>query len=225
MINNATTLKALEIEDISGFHVIPLSSSFRVEPFEVCETSNMVVLSETQFPQKSEGTQTGNFAAQRKPLSFEKMYLESIAKYENILREQYISTATQRLIDRLKFYNYDDETEEFFWPVIDDIVTRFSISVLGSAFQNIVVRYIDRPNVLCGIAKCLCSFDLTETSSWGPMILISLLNHKDETVKEYAVILLENWEDRELLPILKNIDCHATWLREYINSVIANLEV
>ena len=225
MINNASALKATVVEDISGFHVLPFSSSIKAEPFEVLETSNLIELSQTQHLSISKDTETGNFWIQRKPLSFEKAYLGSIAKYENEVREQYISNATQQLIDRLKFYNYDDETEELFWPVIDDIVTKFSISVLGSAFQSIIVKYNDFPNILCGVAKCLCSFDLPDTSSWGPMILISLLSHKSETVKEYAVMLLENWENRDLLPILRNIDCHATWLRGYINSVIANLEV
>jgi len=225
VINNATALKAIELEDISGFHVLPFSSSIRIEPFEVLETSNLIVLSETQHQKISKDTQTGNFEHQRTPLSFEKVYLGSIAKYENEVREQYISQATQQLIDRLKFYNYDDETEELFWPVIDDIVTKFSVSVLGSAFQNIIVKYNDFPNILCGIAKCLCSFDLAETASWGPMILISLLSHKSETVKEYAVMLLENWEDRDILPILRNIDCSSPWLRKYINSVVENLEV
>ena len=225
MTNNPTLLKATEIEDISGFHVLPFSSSIKLEPFEILETSNLIVLSDTQHQNTTKDTQTGNFTIPRKPLSFEKLYLGSIAKYEKETREQYIAKATQQLIDRIKFYNYDEETEELFWPVIDNIVSKFSISVLGSAFQSIIVKYNDLPNILCAIAKCLCSFDLAETSSWGPMILISLLSHKDETVKEYAVMLLENWEDRELLPILRNIDCHTNWLKEYINSVIANLEV
>ena len=69
-----------------------------------------------------------------------------------------------------------------------------------------------------------CSFDLQQTAEWGPMILLSLLNHKNDTVKEYAVFLLENWRDLSLLPMLKNLDCRAPWLRAYIDSVVSELE-
>lgn len=56
------------------------------------------------------------------------------------------------------------------------------------------------------------------------MILIGLLNHKNETVKEYAVMLLDNWKDKSLVPVLRNIDCKSKWLQEYIKDVLFSLE-
>ena len=51
-----------------------------------------------------------------------------------------------------------------------------------------------------------------------------LLSHKNESVKEYAVAIVENWADIDLLPLLKNLDCASVWLKEYIQDVVSYLE-
>ena len=59
---------------------------------------------------------------------------------------------------------------------------------------------------------------------WGPTMLVGLLSHKNESVKEYAVAIVENWTDIDLLPLLKNLDCASVWLKEYIQDVVSYLE-
>lgn len=166
---------------------------------------------------------TNNFANQRIPLWFEKKLLDIIALNDEEKRRRLIDSAASKLTPYLELYNYDEDSENYIWPIVDSIASE-SISILGAAFQKIVIVRNDRINILCAIAKCLCSFDLQQTAEWGPMILLSLLNHKNDTVKEYAVFLLENWRDLSLLPMLKNLDCRAPWLRAYIDSVVSELE-
>lgn len=169
------------------------------------------------------GTDANDFPNHQVPLPFEEQYFDESLELNEEIRNRYIDKYVPKLVESMRSYNYDQESEDKIWPIVDDIVDR-SFSILGDIFQKICLQNYDQPNILCAVAKCLCSFELDQTAGWGPMILLSLLIHKDDNVKEYAVFLLENWEDRSLLPILKNIDCYALWLREYINSVISNLE-
>lgn len=162
-----------------------------------------------------------DFIKHRTPLGFERMAVRNMLLYEKEVRKKYISELESKLVERFELYNYDQDSEDFFWPIVDQVKT---LSLLGAAILSIIAKYNDHTNILCAIAKCLCSFELEQTEEWGPMVLISLMAHRNETVKEYAVFLLENWEDRTLLPILRNLDINSKWLNEYINSVITNLE-
>ncbi len=209
-----------ELKDRSGLQQLLLSSSARKMPYEIVDPQNILYASSRYFDK----AWTGNFGKQRTPFIYESEVLSSIARDNDEVRKSAIEKVAQELLERFKLYNYDDDSEMLFWSEIDESITKTSMSIFGAALQSIIAKYNDYTNVLCAVAKCLCSFDLEQTAEWGPMVLIALLNHKNETVKEYAVFLLENWEDRNLLPILRNLDCHATWLREYIDSVVIGLE-
>lgn len=209
-----------ELKDRSGLQRPLLSSSVQKIPYEIVDSQDILYSNGKYFNK----AWTGNFGKQRIPFTYEPEILDSIARHNDEIRKCTIKSATQKLFECFKLYNYDDDSEMLFWPEIDRISSETSMSILGAALQSIIAQYNDYTNVLCAVAKCLCSFDLEQTAEWGPMVLIALLSHKSETVKEYAVFLLENWEDRSLLPILRNLDCHATWLREYIDSVVVGLE-
>lgn len=210
-------------DDSSIFRTLPQSSSLRTTSYEILESID------SEFSSK-----TGNFIAntdnlsynnsQRELSDFEKRVIESVVQHDTRSKEQYALEIKPKLINRLKLYNYDEDSENYIWSLIDEIIIKVSLHDIGSIFQDIVIKYNDFPNILCAIAKCLCSFELNETMSWGPMILIALFSHRNETVKEYAVMLLDNWEDRSLLPILRNLDCRSIWLQEYINCVVKKLE-
>lgn len=165
---------------------------------------------------------TNNFKKHRIPLWLEQKLLDIIALNDEDKRRKLIDSAASKLTQYLELYDYDEDSENYIWLTVDSIASE-SISILGAAFQKIVIVCNDRINILCAIAKCLCSFDLQQTAEWGPMILLSLLNHKNDTVKEYAVFLLENWCDLSLLPMLNNLDCRSPWLRAYVDSVVSKL--
>lgn len=138
-------------------------------------------------------------------------------------RSQYIKLWIPKLVQKLQLYSYDEESEAFFWPLIDEI-SSISTSIMSEILSKIVVDYYGCPNVLCAVAKILCSFDLEEVKNIGPSIMIILLGNKNETVKEYAVILLDNWESPSLLQLFKNFDCSSPWLKSYFKRVIDDLE-
>lgn len=159
----------------------------------------------------------------RLALEVEKNTLELLAKYTQEKNIAYQKRITKELQSVLRFFSYDDESIEPVWYVCERILEESPLSTLGTVFQNIYLSHNDEPNILCGICKYLTTYDLDEVSPWGPLILIGLLNHKDETVKEYAVMLLDNWKDKTLIPVLRNLDCKSSWLKAYIQDVLSSL--
>lgn len=214
-------LLSYDTDSIELQHIFRSSSEYRtmykVEEDEKSKSASIAL------DNKPAETNTNNFSKLRYPLLYEQKIFDELLRHNEEVRNQSIKEFVSKLVERMRFYNYDQDSEDMIWPIVDEI-SAISLSILGSVFQNICIQNYEFPNILCAIAKCLCSYDLTQTAEWGSMILISLLNHKNDTVKEYAVFLLENWKNKSLLPILKNVDCQASWLREYINSVICSLE-
>lgn len=151
------------------------------------------------------------------------LFLEYKLRKEKDRLDHLVEELTQELAYELKFFSVNDEDTSAERKIYD-IQDKYSIRVLGEVVQNIYVRYNDYPVVLAGICKGLARFDLEEVEPWGPTMLSGLLMHKNELVKEYAVMLVENWADVKLLPILRNLDCASVWLRDYIADVIKYLE-
>lgn len=203
--------------------VLLFSSSDRVFPYEIDKEIDTTLTSDSsQFDPKTI-IRTVGFTQEPSALFTGETFFDDNIRYDEENRKEKINNAVSRLVGEFQFYDYSQDSENSFWKIVDEIAAS-SFSILGAALQNIVIKFYDSPNILCAVAICLCSFDLIQAEEWGPMILISLLNHKSDTVKEYATMLLDNWNDSTLLPILKNIDCHAAWLRAYMDSVIAKLE-
>jgi len=135
-----------------------------------------------------------------------------------------IQGITDQLRDALRKYAFDDETMEPAWHFLDSIVDTYPPDYFGESFQRIYILNNSEINCMCGLCKCLISFDYDEVFPWGQSILVGLLNHRNETVKEYAVSLLDNWKRTELVDLLKNLEIKSNWMREYVVSVIRAIE-
>lgn len=159
----------------------------------------------------------------RQVLEVEKNALELLAKHTQAEKASYQERITKELLSVLNFFSYDDESIEPVWYLCERILEESTLSTLGTVLQNIYLSHNDESNILCGICKYLTTYDLDEVLPWGPLILIGMLNHKDETVKEYAVMLLDNWKDETLVPVLRNLDCKSSWLKAYIQDVLSSL--
>lgn len=153
----------------------------------------------------------------------EKIEEINVQKEQGIYKET-ITKLTEELVSVLKYYIIDIDNIALVERKICDIARKYSFTILGDVIQTIYVRYNDQYNMLAGICKVLCRYDLQEVMPWGPTMLVGLLNNKNEIVKECAVELVENWADTEMIPILKNLECSTQWLKDYINDVVKNLE-
>lgn len=154
----------------------------------------------------------------------EKESLIESADYLKKQRTRDIQGITDQLREALRKYAFDDETMEPAWHFLDSIVDVYPPDYFGESFQGIFILNNSEINCMCGLCKCLISFDFDEVFPWGQSILVGLLNHRNETVKEYAVSLLDNWKRTELVDLLKNLEIKSNWMREYVVSVIRAIE-
>ena len=154
----------------------------------------------------------------------EKLLVEEQAKAKQINYDKLIEELTKKLVNSLKYFTTDDSDVSLAERMIWDIEQKYDSRVLGEILQNIYVQYNDFPKMLMGICRAIGRFELQEVMPWGPTMLVGLLSHKNENVKEYAVSVVENWADIDLLPVLRNLDCSSTWLKAYIEDVVSYLE-
>lgn len=200
---------------VSSSEIVPIYSEANMPRFEMGSEKGQNITSISE--------DINNSTSARGITSFERNTLDYFAQNDEIRRGKLIEEAVSKLMKVMRWYDYSKDSENMIWEVVDDISTS-SLAILGAALQRIVINYYDKENILCGVAKCLCGFDLDQTAEWGPIILLSLLNNRSDIVKENAVLLIENWQNISMLPMLKCLDCHATWLRDYIACVVSDLE-
>lgn len=130
---------------------------------------------------------------------------------------------TKKLVQELS--KITDERESFYSSehLFNDIL-RQNKNIAGNVLQDIYLRYTDCVNIILGICNILRSYDFDEVDPWGPTIVLGLMNHKSDEVKEAVISVIDNWENPDMLPALKNIECVSPWMQDYINSVIGHLD-
>lgn len=154
----------------------------------------------------------------------EKLTIELQAQIKKYIYDERINHLTKEVVNLLRYFSLDDSDVSQAERKIWDIEEKYGSRVLGEILQNIYIQYNDFPKMLMGICRAINRFELHEVMPWGPTMLVGLLSHKNENVKEYAVSVVENWADIELLPVLRNLDCSSLWLKEYIQDVVNYLE-
>ncbi len=80
------------------------------------------------------------------------------------------------------------------------------------------------PRVMCAILRIIAHFEYDEMYPQGMTMAAAALLHADSSVRECAIRCFENWEDPSNLEILRNICVSDGWLRDYLDSVISDLE-
>lgn len=138
--------------------------------------------------------------------------------------DQLVKLIEKKLTKALKEYSLESETLSQAEEMVCEVADRYPLRLLGEALTGIYINCYDQQNVIAGICSSLERFDATEVAPWGQSIVIGLVNHKSDLVKERVISLIENWGDTSLLTVLKNIDISSTWMREYVNGVITYLE-
>lgn len=160
-----------------------------------------------------------------RPISKEEIsqFADEISNEEQVYDQQ-IKQISNELVIVLEDYSLESETMSKAEELICQIADKYSLRFLGEILTGIYVSCYNQQNVISGICSSLERFDAEEVSPWGQSIVIGLVNHKSDLVKERVASLIENWSDTSLLPALKNIDISSAWMKEYINGVITYLE-
>lgn len=160
-----------------------------------------------------------------KPVSEEeKVQISDEVKNKEREYDLLVKQLEKKLMKALKDYSLESETLSQAEEVVCEVADKYPLRLLGEALTGIYISCYDDQNVIAGICFSLERFDATEVFPWGQSIVVGLVNHKSDLVKERVISLIENWGDTSLLTVLKNIDISSKWMREYVNGVIAYLE-
>ncbi len=138
----------------------------------------------------------------------------------NILEKQF----SDRLISLIKEesfeYGYDNQTDIFVRKLMNENRT-----VTKEWLNNIFNRNFGNSIVIIGILRLIARFPHSDIAPQGQTMATAALIHKNFEVQECAIRAFESWASLESLEILKNIDVHLDWLRDYLDSVIRDIEI
>lgn len=135
-----------------------------------------------------------------------------------------LKSIEKELMKELKYFSADNLDITNAERLALDIAKDYSVCTLCEILLDISVQYTFYPDMQIGICKILEHFESEEVKPYGLSVITQLLTYKDETVKECAISVIENWSAVEFLPALKRLKCSSPWLREYNNNVIKYLE-
>lgn len=93
-----------------------------------------------------------------------------------------------------------------------------------STINTLFVQNFKNPKILIGLLQILSRMPIQQITSEGHTMATAAIAHKNIEVKETAIRCLENWGDAEGLEILQNISVDTPWLKDYVNSVITDIQ-
>ena len=173
----------------------------------------------------SDGSHSSTPLLPRRPVSDEEktQFTDEIISKERQY-DQLMAQVEKRITMALKEYSLESETLSQAEEAICETAEKYSMRFLGDVLTGIYTNCYDQPSVIAGICSSLERFDAKEVSPWGQSIIIGLINHKNDIVKERVISVIDNWGDVSLLPALRNIEISSIWMKEYIDGVIRYLE-
>lgn len=107
---------------------------------------------------------------------------------------------------------------------LNSLKDHYSNSDIMLWLNKIMNDNLENPHILCGLLHIISHYPYSYVQPTGPTMACLLLNHIDNSVKDFAIKAFENWNKKETITYLKNIELTA-WLREYAEGVIEDLKM
>lgn len=130
---------------------------------------------------------------------------------------------TQTLISVMK---HDDF--EYGMSSNSDILIQEHLSINKIAtmdwLNSIYVNHPDEDTIILGLLRIISRIDYDIAFPIGPRMAIEALSHKNIEIQDCGIRAFENWENKDNLPFLKNIQMSQEWLQKYLEQVIKDLE-
>jgi hypothetical protein len=138
----------------------------------------------------------------------------------NILEKQFSDNLISLIKEEPFEYGYDNQTDIFVRKLMDEnrVVTK-------EWLNNIFNRNFGNSNIIIGILRLIARFSHSDIAPQGQTMATAALIHKNFEVQECAIRAFESWASLESLEILKNINVHIDWLKDYLESVIRDIEM
>lgn len=96
------------------------------------------------------------------------------------------------------------------------------------AFYNwlnkVFIRNLHNPHVTLGILYAISHMPYEEVYPNGPLMAMTVMSHNNIEIREAAIRVFEQWDNKDQVSYLKSIRIEEKWLDEYLKKVISNIE-
>ncbi|OGS70992.1 MAG: hypothetical protein A3F91_11235 [Flavobacteria bacterium RIFCSPLOWO2_12_FULL_35_11] len=153
--------------------------------------------------------------------------IDSSGSFENNYNEIRLLNLERLFTEKLKLYILEETFEYGYENKADTLVkSQMSLNrvVTKEWLNNIYVHNYNNSEYMNGILRLISRFEIDEISPQGPTMAIAAIAHKNEEIQESGIRAFESWSSFNHINILKSIKVESEWLREYLNSVIKNIE-
>ena len=83
---------------------------------------------------------------------------------------------------------------------------------------------VSQPTFASSVLRCLSRLDLPGTPEWRQQVVANALRTNDVEIRDAAIQAVEHWQEQPLVNVLKEHHEPLTWLRDYLEGVVSDLE-
>ena len=131
---------------------------------------------------------------------------------------------TKKILSIMKYENYISGESAASEEYVESLIKTDGMAPTLNWLMELYLYTYDDPHTLIGILHMLSHFDYESVSPQGPIMALALLQHKSQSVREFAIKAFENWGSKDAVDYLKQIKCDQSWLQQYLDGVIEDLE-
>lgn len=117
-------------------------------------------------------------------------------------------------------YGFDNQSD-----ILIRSLMNTNSSVAKEWLNNIYNQSYGNSEIIIGILRLIARFDIEDVSPQGQTMAIAALSHRDTEVQECGIRAFESWASFASLEILKSTNINKGWLKEYLDSVIKDIEI
>lgn len=202
----------------------PLSnSSLQGDNYEVEEKSSYQD-STSNTTAKNNDNETRNLHISKGALTLEKAVLESIAIYEEEVRNRLISQLAndiKGIIQRDEFIDGEISNSELY---MKELCAKYPVDCVLKALMQVYSSNLLNSKILEGVLVMVSCVSYETAEPDGQVMAMGLLSNRELEIRDRAIQCFEKWNSKKGIPVLKSLDCHPKWLQKYVEKVITYLE-
>ena len=153
--------------------------------------------------------------------------ISSSLSNENQSNSNSLRILEKNFTDQLLYCIQNEHFEYGYENQADIIVKSFMLknsTITKEWLNRIFIRYFNNSEIIIGILRLISRFDYEDMSPQGATMALASLSHQDLECKECAIRAFESWSTYESLAILRFVSVEDDWIKDYLNSVILDIE-
>lgn len=134
-------------------------------------------------------------------------------------KEEFVNNFLQ-LLHNIEFeFGYKTPADDY----VEDALDRYG-PFAREWLNELFLQNLEDSQVLSAILRVIAHFDYSQMYPQGTTMAIAATRHDNVEVQECGVRCFENWESPEAIVMLKSLKFTESWLNDYLQNVIMDIE-